>query len=409
MAKQFYGISALTQNYAKTTNIADVDKEIVPVRVLDIILDDSHPEFEKYGGWNGVGTIFYDTIGVPSGLDNINTATPLSSITKTYPLVNELVPLVFLTSTDSQLNTSRTTAYYLPPINLWNSQHHNALPDSTGEGFDTNTLQDYQQAEQGNPKNVRRVNDGATDIDLGEGFNEKIDIHPLQAYIGDNIFEGRWGNSIRLGSTVKDKNNEWSAEGENGDPLTIIRNGQRDGIEEDPWVPIPEQINNDKASIYLASGQKLPIEISSEDYDSYAENATPTAPKEFVGDQIVMNSNRLVLNAKNDHIFIVGKQSVNLKSPTAVNIDTSKVIINSTAIFLGDKDATEPVLLGDQTVEVLSDFMRELSKWMEIFNLVPLDELSAQASTAEQLSFIIKNEIIPALENRCRSKQNFTV
>ena len=98
-----------------------------------------------------------------------------------------------------------------------------------------------------------------------------------------------------------------------------------------------------------------------------------------------------------------------MKSPTAVNIDTSKVIINSTAIFLGDKDATEPVLLGDQTVEVLSDFMRELSKWMEIFNLVPLDELSAQASTAEQLSFIIKNEIIPALENRCRSKQNFTV
>ena len=170
MAKQFYGISALTQNYAKTTNITDVDKEIVSVRVLDIILDDSHPEFEKYGGWNGVGTIFYDTIGVPSGLDNINIAYPLSPMNKFYPLVNELVPLVFLTSTDSQLNTSRTTAYYLPPINLWNSQHHNALPDSTGEGFDQNTLQDYQQAEQGNPRNVRRVNDGATDIDLGEGF-----------------------------------------------------------------------------------------------------------------------------------------------------------------------------------------------------------------------------------------------
>ena len=184
---------------------------------------------------------FYDTIGVPSGLDNINIAYPLSPMNKFYPLVNELVPLVFLTSTDSQLNTSRTTAYYLPPINLWNSQHHNALPDSTGEGFDQNTLQDYQQAEQGNPRNVRRVNDGATDIDLGEGFNEKIDIHSLQPYIGDNIVEGRWGNSIRLGSTVKDKNNEWSTEGENGDPLTIIRNGQREGITEDPWVPLPDR------------------------------------------------------------------------------------------------------------------------------------------------------------------------
>ena len=174
-------------------------------------------------------------------------------------------------------------------------------------------------------------------------------------------------------------------------------------------MPLPEDINNDKSSIYLASGQKLPLEISSEDYDSYEENATPLIPKEFVGDQIILNSGRLVFNAKQDHVIIAGKDSINLKSPSAVNVDTSKVIINSTAIFLGDKDAEEPVLLGDQTVAVLSQFFSELSKWMELFNLVPLDELSAQASTAKQLSFILKNTIIPDLENKCRSKQNFTV
>ena len=46
---------------------------------------------------------------------------------------------------------------------------------------------------------------------------------------------------------------------------------------------------------------------------------------------------------------------------------------------------------------------------MELFNLVPLDELSAQAATAKQLSFTLKNEIIPDLENKCRSRQNFTI
>ena len=408
MPQQYYGVSALTQNYSKPTEVAQVDKEIVSVRVLDIILDDTHPEFEKYGGWNGVGTIFYDTIGIPTGIDNINTAYPLSSNQKSYPLINELVPIVFLTSVSSQLDTTRTTAYYLPPINLWNSQHHNALPDPTSEIAQA-SLNDYEQAEQGNPRNVRRVDDESTEIDLGEGFNEKIEIHPLQAYIGDNIFEGRWGNSIRLGSTVKDKNNDWSSEGENGDPLTIIRNGQREGITEDSWIPLPEDINNDKSSIYLASGQKLPIEIVSEDYASYEENAYPTIPKEFVGDQIILNSGRLVFNAKTDHIIISGRDSVNLKSPAAVNIDTSKVIVNSGAIFLGDKDAEEPILLGDQTVEVLADAFKELAKWMELFNLVPLDELSAQAATAKQLSFTLKNEIIPDLENKCRSRQNFTV
>lgn len=408
MPQQYYGVSALTQNYSKPTEVAQVDKEIVSVRVLDIILDDTHPKFEEYGGWNGVGTIFYDTIGIPTGIDNINTAYPLFSNQKSYPLINELVPIVFLSSVTDQLDVTSTTAYYLPPINLWNSQHHNALPTPTSE-ISQASLEDYEQAEQGNPRNVRRVNDGSTDIDLGEGFNEKIKIHPLQAYIGDNIFEGRWGNSIRLGSTVKDKNNDWSSEGENGDPLTIIRNGQREGITEDSWIPLPEDINNDKSSIYLASGQKLPIEIASEDYASYEENAYPTVPKEFIGDQIILNSGRLVFNAKTDHIIISGRDSVNLKSPAAVNIDTSKVIVNSGAIFLGDKDAEEPILLGDQTVEVLADAFKELAKWMELFNLVPLDELSAQAATAKQLSFTLKNEIIPDLENKCRSRQNFTV
>ena len=386
MPQQYYGISALTQNYSKPTEVAQVDKEIISVRVLDIILDDTHPDFELYGGWNGVGTIFYDTIGVPTGVDNINTAYPLFPNQKSYPLINELVPLVF----------------------LWNSQHHNALPDPTTE-ITQASLEDYEQAEQGNPRNVRRVEDESTEIDLGEGFNEKIEIHPLRAYIGDNIFEGRWGNSIRLGSTVKDKNNTWSDEGENGDPLIIIRNGQREGITENSWVPLPEDINNDKSSIYLASGQKLPIEITSEDYQSYEENAYPTTPKEFVGNQIILNSGRLVFNAKEDHLILSGKNSINLKSPSAINIDTSKVVINSAAMFLGDKDATEPILLGDQTVKVLADALRELAKWMELFNLNPVDELSAQASTAKQLSFTLKNEIIPDLENKCRSRQNFTV
>ena len=205
-------------------------------------MDDTHPDFELYGGWNGVGTIFYDTIGVPTGVDNINTAYPLFPNQKSYPLINELVPLVFLSSVTDQLDVTSTTAYYLPPINLWNSQHHNALPDPTTEIAQA-SLEDYEQAEQGNPRNVRRVEDESTEIDLGEGFNEKIEIHPLQAYIGDNIFEGRWGNSIRLGSTVKDKNNTWSDEGENGDPLTIIRNGQREGITENSWVPhLPSKI-----------------------------------------------------------------------------------------------------------------------------------------------------------------------
>ena len=134
MAKTFYGISAINASFRSRANSTiEPEEDIISVRVTDIILDDSHPRFEEYGEWNSIGTIFFDNTEVPGEINPLNVARPLYPNQKLYPLINELVPLVFLTSVDSQLNTNRKTPYYLPPINLWNSQHHNALPIVTGK------------------------------------------------------------------------------------------------------------------------------------------------------------------------------------------------------------------------------------------------------------------------------------
>ena len=37
-------------------------------------------------------------------------------------------------------------------------------------------------------------------------FVEKSNIHPLLPFAGDIIHQGRWGNSIRFGSTAKSAN-----------------------------------------------------------------------------------------------------------------------------------------------------------------------------------------------------------
>jgi len=406
MAREHRGISAIT-GFRQKTRISDgeFDEDIVSVRVTDIILDDSHDLFKEYGEWNSIGTIFFDSIETPGAKSSINTATSLYSNQKFYPLINELVPLVFLTSADSQLNTNRKKAYYLPSINLWNSQHHNALPDPTTEVAQS-SLNDYENAERGN---VRRVEDQSTEIDLGEGFNEKIEIHPLQPYIGDNIFEGRWGNSIRLGSTVKNKSNNWSQVGENGDSLIILRNGERSNISEDSWVPISENINEDKSSLYLTNGQKIPIEVVSDIFDSHTQ--PPIKPKEYTGNQAILNSGRLVFNAKDDNLILTARDSISLSTPSLVGIDSNKFVVVSERIYLGDKDEDQlqPLLKGDDTIKELVRALEEISKWMEIFVGVKDDKLSAQASTAKQLSFILKSDIIPNLKNNCKSKQNFTL
>ena len=92
---------------------------------------------------------------------------------------------------------------------------------------------------------------------------------------GDNILEGRLGNSIRLGSTSKPLN-PWSQNGENSDPIIIIRNGQYNNINDETFNPNIEDINNDDSSIYLTSNQNINgFKVASKNMQSYNKGELP--------------------------------------------------------------------------------------------------------------------------------------
>ena len=153
---------------------------------------------------------------------------------------------------------------------------------------DENTIRDYQITEIGGIKQTsRQVTDGSTDIPLGRYFNEQLDIKPLLPYEGDTIFEGRYGNTIRLGSTSKENNssnkqviptenkNRWSNEGTTGDPIIIIRNGQTEETNDKGWQHILEDIDFDDSSIYLTSNQQITdFTPASDKVQSYYSNPT---------------------------------------------------------------------------------------------------------------------------------------
>jgi hypothetical protein len=112
---------------------------LTPARVLDIILDNDHPKFKDYGEWNSIGLIFYSTDltnqfppnYIASSNSNINAATvayPLYANIKNYPLKNEIIYLLNLPSNELLEDPAKTIPYYLPPINIWNSVHHNGTP-----------------------------------------------------------------------------------------------------------------------------------------------------------------------------------------------------------------------------------------------------------------------------------------
>jgi hypothetical protein len=366
-----FGFSGLNKNLNTNagnnfnTNTAQgLSNLITPVRVLSIILDESHPLFSKLGGWNSLGTIQYEVVSQPEvrtfneADENIPRAFPANPNLKNYPLINEIVYIISLPNTGIGESSTSTISYYLNLTSLWNHPHHNAYPSKANEPSPPQQ-KDYLQTVEGS---VVTVSNNPTQISLGKTFIERSNIRPLLPFEGDVIYEGRWGNSIRLGSTVQNANNNWSKAGTNGDPLIIIRN-KNNQKNEAGWVPTTENINDDDSSIYVTSTQNIPLKAASSTYISYSDGQQPTIPDEFAGKQIILDSGRLVFNAYNDHLLLSAAKSINLNSQESVNIDTKKFITQADQIFLGKEElATEPLLLGDTTVQVLKDITLALKQ-----------------------------------------------
>lgn len=380
MAVSKYGFSSLNQDLNPSDNginlsdqLSQLKYKTISARVTDIILDDLHPKFSTYGEWNGIGTIEFEIIGTSiSDISTKSYAKPLIPYFKNYPLVNEIV-LLFNLPTNSNIEEvdGGVSYFYLNSISIWNHPHHNAYPNPiTGEDLPPNQSKDYKSIEGGS---VRRVEDNSTEINLngdnpsGGIFKEKTNIHPVLPFVGDNILEGRFGNSIRLGSTAKSKSiyaNNWSTSGEEGDPISIIRNGQPLNSTNKGWEPTVENINKDLSSIYLTSTQQVPIDIASKNYTGIREDQIPTYPLSYKSNQIILNSGRLVLNSSVDSILLSSKKVIALSAIGDIGLSTrDNINLSGKEIHLGGTTASESLMMGDTFIKqfkVLLDGLNQL-------------------------------------------------
>jgi hypothetical protein len=312
-------------------------QNIFPARVKYVLLneEDNSKIWEDNGKWSGIGGVKFELLNNPAPhskvVEEMDFAKPLFPNNKILPILNELIYILGLPSTNVQNNVNDADQYYyFQPINLWNSIHHNAIPNPLQKK--PGQSEDYEMTNAGL---VRKISDGGTEIELGKTFKERF-VAPggslgipknLQPFEGDVLYEGRWGQALRFTSTITNSkpSNPWSQNGENGDPLTIIKN---------------------LSSLYLASKQKIQIDVAAKSYKSY--DTAPTSPKDYVEEQVILTSNRLLFNARKDSILLSAEKSINFNTNDTVNIDSkNKFVVDTKKIYLGSKDATEPIILGD--------------------------------------------------------------
>ena len=379
MAVNKTGISRLFQSSPNTNSsisgatdeVSQIGKFII-ARVTDVNLNSNSDLFTKTGKWSGIGTINFSEVKTPgsTSLDDITLqlATPLFPNLKNYPLVNEYVLIVKGPSNVNPDIGSQLKNFYVSITSLWNSQHMNAVPIGLNNDSDVapSLNKSYTSIETGN---VNRPATQKQSIDLngnsGGTFEEKGNIHPILPFAGDNIFEGRFGNSIRLGNTSKAGGiitNNWSTGNntENGDPITIIKNGQPLSSSSEGYLPITEDINNDPTSIYLTSTQKIPFDIavalkregegSTIPYSNII-SPVPKSPKSYNGPQVILNSGRLLFNTHTDSILLSSQKSIVLTSIEDLGIQSQtknvNIISDKGVVSLGKQNASESVILGD--------------------------------------------------------------
>ena len=259
---------------------------LLAARVIDISLVTSTNGasiFQTTGEFANIGAIKFELLGNSTSKENFPQgpiAYPLDTNVRKVPLINEIVFIMSGPSRNIALegNSDAIDFYYTNAISVWGRSHLNMLPSnsSTSKNTDTVPKEDVERGIENNKDSQ------VVEPKPGNTFEEKANIRNLFPNEGDVIIEGRFGNSIRFGSTAKqseeNKNVEspWSTEGREGNPITIIRNGQSQvDLPFSNWFPIYEDIQNDDSSIYMTSGQLIPVTLASTNFASFGVDAIP--------------------------------------------------------------------------------------------------------------------------------------
>ena len=96
------------------------------------------------------------------------------------------------------------------------------------------------------------------------------------------------------------------------------------------------------------------------------EKYIPDAPDIYQGKQVIINSDRILFNAKDDSIILFSDKAIGFSTNGSIHFDTnddknSKFVVNSPNIYLGlnpnNNLASEPALLGNQTETWLNQLL----------------------------------------------------
>lgn len=301
--------------------------------------------------------------GEDDGDPSIFSARPLNPYMRTIPLIGEVVAITSAPSSAVSALLPAYDTYYTCIVNSQGLVNHNTIPKSgkvnTRTSIYSGNAGGYQAAAAG------QTGASSAQGDVDKNFDENGNAAFLQAYYGDVILEGRYGQSMRFSSTPKRDGNDaygggylykepniWVKDGgKAGDPITTIRNSRFIGS---PNQFYTENLDKDDSLIILTSDQKLGLKPAT----SKKKAATDVGINvtKYDKNQIHLISGRLVFNARQQEILAYAKKGIHMSSDKIALDATNKITLDSPSINLGAQ-AIEPIILGQQWVTWMTQFI----------------------------------------------------
>ena len=171
-------------------------------------------------------------------------------------------------------------------------------------------------------KNYADVKDGAVNskpkksISDNSNYNKNETIKFLLPKEGDTILQGRVGNTIRFSEFFL------TEDGKTSSPGIYIRNKQNNELDSKPiGTLVEEDINKDGTSVYLTSGKiKVPFKETIKKQKIAFTNYPNST--DLTGNQLFVNSDRIVLSAKSKEFIIFGKSNTGIITDGKFSVDS---------------------------------------------------------------------------------------
>jgi hypothetical protein len=301
MVKETF-LATVTKVYLKSDKKLDKTKDFIKKYNSNSNFDDNDIRFLGAVEFKRESTIATEAYAFPFDKNNI-----------TYPILGETLLI---------LNIGND--YYWLPYSI---THY------------PNYREDYKTSEVSKEKEVEKTSGGSNNKAYGETkktgtpnqpptqtkseqkpYEVKDKIKFLNPREGDTILQGRVGNTIRFSEFFL------TEDGKSSSPSIFIRNKQNPELDSKKIGElIDEDINKDGTSIYITSNKvKVPfLETTKKEKKAFIEYPSSSDLK---GDQLFVNSDRIILSAKANEFIIFGKKNTGIITDGRFTVDSAKDI-----------------------------------------------------------------------------------